>query len=484
MIAMRRVVVVLACLLATPAAAQSARDAQSFDLYAAIADGPPLTADAAAERAAARAPAIDEARALARASEASVSRARAAMLPRLELTASYVHADGFPDGRIGLGADPEALAAARMLAERVADPAARALWLGTLDQQQGGATIAIPRDRVAFGARVTWPASDVFFALLPALEAAEAGARARAHQLEASEALVRRSALEAYYQLARARGGLAVALEAERQAEARRAEIEAAVRAGFLTEADRLAAQARVASAAEAIASARAGVEIADAALRSLLDDADGPVYGIAEPLGEPGEAPGPLAPLVAAALRRRPELEALRARLAAQRAAGRAGDARGYPRVVLYGAADYANPNRYVIPPAQELSPSWEVGALLSWSPNDTLDAVHRGEESAAEAAAIEAQLAQLERAVRLEVRRAHAQLRAAREALVAARAAREAAEVAYESRLSQLRAGHATTADVFGAQGQLDAARLAELDAAVRVRLARAHLDYAVGR
>src|SRR5690606_25446391 len=133
-----------------------------------------------------------------------------------------------------------------------------------------------------------------------------------------------------YYQLARARGSLAVAVEAARQAEARRAEIEAAVRAGFLTEADRLAAEARVASAAEAIASARAGVEIADAALRSLLEDRDGPVYGIAEPMSEPGDGPGAIEPLIAAALRRRPELEALRARLEAQRAAGRAGDARG----------------------------------------------------------------------------------------------------------------------------------------------------------
>src|SRR5690606_23143849 len=93
-IAMPRLVVVgLACLLVTLAAAQTAPGAP-FDLYAAIADGPTLTADAAAERAAASAPGIDEARALSRASEASVSRARAAMLPRLELTASYAHVEG------------------------------------------------------------------------------------------------------------------------------------------------------------------------------------------------------------------------------------------------------------------------------------------------------------------------------------------------------------------------------------------------------
>ena len=66
---------------------------------------------------------------------------------------------------------------------------------------------------------------------------------------------------------------------------------------------------------------------------------------------------------------------------------------------------------------------------------------------------------------------------------ASAAARTAREAAEAAYESRLAQLRAGHATTAELFAAEGQLNAARFAELDAAVQLQLARTQLDYAIG-
>lgn len=458
--------------------------ARTFDLATAIADGPPMTAEQAAARALAASPTMEQARALGRAAEASVARARAAMLPRLELTASYAHIDGFADGEIGIGADPASLEAARMLAERVSDPAARTLWLGSLEQQSGTATIVIPRDRVGFGARLTWPVSDLFFAMMPALEAAEAGARARELSIEASQRGVQRSAREAFYQLARARGGLAVAQEAVRQAEAQRAQIEAAVRAGLMTDADRLSAEARVASTRQAVASAEAGVLVADAALRAMIDADDGAVYGVAEPLldGEV-DAPAPVAASTRRALAQRAEIQALRAQVDARRAATQATQASGYPHLMVYAGADYANPNRYQIPPRAEFTPSWEVGAMLTWSPNDTLGAAHQTDAMSAETAAVEAQITQLERAIGLEVRQAHARLGAARTSVAAARTAREATEAAYESRLAQLRAGHATTAELFAAEGQLNAARFAELDAAVQLQLARTQLEYAVG-
>lgn len=475
------VVFMLLVSAAAPAHAQA-----PFDLQAAIADGPPMTADRAAERARATSPSVARAQALARVSEVAVTRASEAMIPRLELTARYVHVDGFPDGQITTGGDPAELEAARMLAAQIGDPASRTLWLASLDRQaqNGAVSISIPRDQLAFSARLTWPVSDLFFAMLPALESAGAGSRARRHQVEATEAQVERSAREAFYQLARARGVLAVAQQAERQAEGQRERIDAAVRAGFLTEADRLAAEARVAAARQSIASAEAAVEIADAALRMLIGEDDGAVHGIAEPLLEEGaQGSDVLATLMARAVEQRPELEAVRETLVAQRAAARASDASGYPRVALFAGADLASPNRYIIPPNRDLQPSWEVGAALSWSPNDALMAARRGEELAAQYVATEAELDQLERAVRLEVRQAHASMTASLRSMEAARAALTAAEAAYAGREAQLRAGQATTADLFAAESELDRARLAVLEAAVQHRLARAALRYAIG-
>ncbi len=464
-----------------PAPAEAAPPAaeDDLDLAAAIADGPALSPAEAAARAVERSPDLARARALSRASEAAVSRARAAMLPRLDLSVSYQHVDGFPDGQIDLGADPDALAAARQLAQNISDPAARTLWLGQLESQSGGATIVIPRDRFAMGARLTWPVSDMFFAILPAVDAAEAGGRARAHQEAATAAGVRRSALEAYYQLARARGALAVSEEALRQAEGQRAQVEAAARAGFLTAADVAAVEARVAEVRGAIASARAGVAIADAGLRALLDAEPGPVFGVS--LQADADLGG--ATTDEEAIARRPELLAVRESLGAQRAAARAEDARGYPHLSLYASADLANPNRYQIPPRQEFQGSWELGAMLTWSPNDLLGAVHRGEELGGEQAATEAQLEALARMVRVELAQARAQREAARERVEAQAVHVRASEAAYASRLAQLRAGEATVADVLASESQLYRARLARLDAEVALQIAGVRLAHAGG-
>ncbi len=451
---------------------------ESFDLSAAIAQGPALSAERAAELAVQEAPSLDRARLLSQAAEASVARARAAMLPRLEFTAAYQHMDGFTDGEISLAGDPAALDAARALASTITDPAARTLWLGSIDSQANGtATIVVPRDRIAFSARLTWPVSDLFFSVLPAIDAAEAGVQAREHERAVAERGVRRSAREAYFTLAQARGALAVTEEAQRQTQAQLAQVEAAVHAGYLTEADRLAAEARVAEIAGALSSAQAGVEIADAVLRTLLGRPAGEPFGVTlEPV------PVRDADLTAA-VDTRPEIAALRAAIDAQRSVARVEEARGYPHLALFAGADYANPNRYQIPPEPVFTPSWELGAVLSWAPNDTLSAVHRVDQLSAERAAMEAQLEQLERMVRVEVAQANARSRAARRNIEAAHVAEAAATAAYESRMAQVRAGGATIADLFAAEGQLNRARLATLDAEVALRLAATLQAYAAG-
>jgi len=339
-------------------------------------------------------------------------------------------------------------------------------------------SIEIPRDRVSFSARLTWPVSDMFFAMMPAVEAAEAGAEAQELQAEAAAAGVRRSAREAYLTLVRARGALAVADEGLALSRAQLEQVQAAVRAGFMTDADRLGAEARVAELERARASAEAGVEIADAALRMLMNAEPGATFGVALDAVPDDASADP-----DAAVEARAEIRALRRGLDAQRAAARAEDARGYPHLALYAGADIANPNRYQIPPQQEFTPSWEMGVMLTWAPNDTLSAVHRGDELGGQQAATEAQITQLERMVRLEVTQGQAQLRAARRAIDAAHAAESAAQAAYESRLAQVRAGAATTAELFAAEGQLHRARLAALDAEVSLRLAATQLAYAAG-
>ncbi|MCC6876775.1 MAG: TolC family protein, partial [Sandaracinaceae bacterium] len=168
----------------------------SFDLEAAMREGPPMTEARAVELALANSTSAEQARAQTRAAQAQVAAARVAMVPRLELTARYSHVDGFPDGTIGL-MDPAAVEQARAAANRVTDPAARGLFLAQIDTQARGTSIAIPRDQIGFQARLTFPVSDLFFAMLPALESSEAALRAQRRRAEVADNDVRRMTREA-----------------------------------------------------------------------------------------------------------------------------------------------------------------------------------------------------------------------------------------------------------------------------------------------
>lgn len=440
-------------------AAQALTPEQPFDLTAAIASGPPLTAARAAERAVESAPSLERTAALTRAADAALSRARDQLLPRLELSARYTHIDGFPNGRI------------------------EGPSLPGLPVQSG--EIEIPRDQVALGARISWPVSDLFFAIAPAIDAARAGRRASEAQHEARLAQVRLQAQESFYALARARGVLAVAERAVEQARVQKSRIDASVAAGLRTAADASSAAARLAAAEQGVASAEAAVDVADASLRTLLQDGEGALYGIAEPLvGEDAPNPPAIPVLLEEARARRPELRALRDGISVQRHTTDATHASGYPHLAIYAGADYARPNRYVIPPKAEFQPSWEVGAALTYAPNDTLVARHRVRENQAQLDALAADLRELDRQLVLEVRRARAALVRSARVLEAARASESAASDAYARRLAELAAGEVTTADLFSAETELQRARLDVLDGAIEQRLASARLAYAIGR
>ncbi|MCA9617512.1 MAG: TolC family protein [Myxococcales bacterium] len=441
-----------------------------------------MTADRAAKLAVAASPSMAYARALSLEAEASVGLARTGLYPRLELEARYTHVDGFEDGQIDTGLSAEQLAAAQQLAQTVTDPAARQLWLNSLDAQ-GPVTFEIPRNQYAFEARILWPVSDVIFAVLPGIEAAEERVAATDHAQRATRSSVELRATEAFYTLAKARGTLAVAQASERVALAQRVEIQAAVDAGFLTMSDSLAATARVANAGRAVAAGEAAVAVSNGSLRLLIGVGTGPAFGVRDAVFYP-PAPREMRyrVLVKRALSRRADLAALRASLSSQRAATAAIDAAAYPHLGVFGGVTYANPNPLVIPPTAEFAPSWQVGAALTWSPNDLLTSVNRSDVHAAQRAATEARIQQQEMAVRIEVRQALEELRAAKKARVAADESVNANEAAHASRLAALRGGAATSTEVFAAAAELDHARLALLDAAVAQRMADAKLRHAV--
>jgi outer membrane protein TolC len=472
---------------AAPAGAEET-DALPFDLDAAIArGGRTLTAAEAVARALASAPRLDRARANLEAARAGAQATWIAFLPRVELTARYARIGGFEDGRISIGGGDVPVDQALALASTVEDPAARLLLTGMIEQQSSltGVTIETPRDQAGFRAGLTVPLTDYFLTILPSYRAAEAQARLEEARLAAEEAEVAATAAETFYRYAQARGGLAVAEEGLQLAEEARDQVTALARAGLGSEADRLSAEARVEAARSGVARARAGEIVSRAALLSLvaLPD-DGEPLALAEPLTAPLEPPPQVTDeLLRRAHSQRPEVRALRELVEAQDQVARATRAGHSPRVVLFAAGDYANPNQRVIPPEAEFTPSWEVGATLIWSPNDSIGATYRTRAARARRSAAAADLAALDDALRLQLLRAREDQVAALAVMAAATRRAEAALASREARLAELRSGQAVATELLEVELEVTRARLELLSAAVDLRVARARFDQALG-
>lgn len=481
---MRSTMLLLCLALLAPAAASAQADeAPRFDLTARLAEGErALDAREAVRLAIARSPRVEVTRMSIAAAEAGVRRATAALVPRLDLTARYAHVDGFPDGRIA-AADPASLDAARALAMTVTDPSARALFLGTIEAQATGSIIRIPRDQFGFAARLTVPVSDILLAVLPALHGAEARVRAEELRADAARRDVEMSALEAYYRYAEARGVLSVAMAARDRVTDRVAMVTALVDGGVLTGPDRASAEAALAQANEAVARAEGAVALSRVALGIAIGDAERSPLAVDAALTSLGVPEGDAAALEARALEERPELLALAESIRAQRELRSATEAGGYPHIGVYLGGDVSNPSQRVIPPRDEFVPTWEIGATLSWSPNDLATAIFAVEETDAAIARAEAEALIIEDAVRLELRQALEATIAARAALEAVQVTLSSAETAYASRRAQLSAGEGLLDDVENADLRVTEARLSELRARLELVVAEARLRHAVG-
>ena len=466
-------------LLPIVASAQEER----FDLTAHLAEGDrALDAHEVVRLAVEHSPRVEITRMSIAAAEAGVRRATAALIPRLDLTARYAHIDGFPDGRIG-AADPAAIDAARTIAMSVTDPAARTLFLGTIEAQAAGSTIRIPRDQFGFAARLTVPLSDILFAVLPALHGAEARVRAEELRADGAQRDVELSALEAYYRYAEARGVQAVATEARDRVAERLAMVSALLEGGVLTPPDRIAVEAALAHANETVARADGAVALSRVALALAIGDSSREPLAIDSALVSLGGPEGSIEELERRALDERPELLALTEAIRAQREGRTATEAGGYPHLGVYVGGDISNPSARIIPPRDEFIPVWEVGAVLTWAPNDLATAIFAAEEIDAQIARAEAERLLIEDAVRLELRQAFETRGSARIAVSSAEESLRSAEAAYEARRAQLGAGETVLDELESADLRVTEARLSLLRSQLELVVAEARLRHAVG-
>ena len=341
-----------------------------------------------------------------------------------------------------------------------------------------------PPDNYSLVASARWPVSELFFRVYPLLKASRSVADARSIEVEARIANADLTAREAFYGHARALATQLVAEQAVSQAEAQAAQAKLFVDAGTVAPVDLMTATARLESMRSALARARGSVAITRNSLATYMGIPTAEISAIRERVTALPDPPTTsVDELLQRGLEQRPELRAMRKTIGANNLLKNAERARGYPVLSVEGANLYGNPNPRYVPPEKAFHNSWEVGATLGWSPNNSLMGHQLSKRASAEVERSRSDLMALEDGVRIEVVQSFEDFKAATEAARASEEQRKAAEESYRVRLATYRVGAGAQIELLEADLALSRARLEHINAVLDARIALARLARATG-
>jgi outer membrane protein TolC len=439
-----------------------------------------LTPALVAARAARLSPSVRRRRAELDAAAARVDQARLAYFPTVSLAASYTRVS--PANNV-------------VILARCPDDARLYCSLTPDEYEEAGRppTAGFPpqlvpqfENRYGIVASLVVPVSDYPLRIWRGAAAAGHLERARELDLVLEQRLAAVNAKLDLYGWVAARAQVASATLEIEEAILQAEEAEALARAGLASRADVLALEARRAEAERLAAEATAAHAFAEARLRAALGAAAEERLGIGFSVLSARRTPPerPTDELRAQARARRPELRALDETVRALEQERATAVARYAPRLDAFANAQLQNPNPRQLPMRAEWTGSWDLGAQLSWTLNDTLRAPADVAEAAARVRAATEQRAELERAIDVEIAQVRADAERAAASIAASEKGVAAARAALAARRELFRAGESSGVEIATALTELGRARLAWIRAHVDALAARARLDYAMGR
>ncbi|MGB5348732.1 MAG: TolC family protein [Polyangiales bacterium] len=442
---------------ATPKMAPSAPSADPANDAAAealrslyVPDG--LTSDEAVQRVVATSPDMERTKALLKEAKGGALQAMSGLVPRLELIGRYSRLSP------------------------VDNPTFEVPGLGSL-------TFPSLTQQFASDATLLYSFTQSLAESMPAYRAAKKNKVAAQYQIQAENNNVAFDGRQAYYEYARAEAGLAVANFALEAAVSQRKETEALVSAGSAARVDLMRVQAQEEAARVAVEQAKLGVAVAARSLQALMHTEGLPSLG--EDLSEPvtGFPTGTEQTLQERAYRNRPDLLALRTYVDATSHQLKSANGGRLPDFLLRASAEYSNPNFRVVPQEKRFVGTWEVGAVIRWAPNDTINAQGRSRQLQAQLQRAYADVDQLEIAVRVEVAQGYHGMLAAQSAIESARLGLNASREGYRVTREQLQAGIVNTTTLLQAQSELIRAQVDVVESAIGLRIAKATLLRAIG-
>ncbi len=430
-----------------------------------------LTAEAVGTRAAATSWNARASEENLRGAAARVDEAWSAFLPRLTGAAKYTRLSEFtppsiafltPQQCAGLGIPPTGCASLT-----------------------GGVSFPLVFDNWVLQAGIVVPISDYLARTDQNYTAATHSQEAARWDIVSTRAASLANGKSAYYTWLRARGAVIVATQAlnDQRTHLRDARNQFAV--GNASKADVLRAETAVASAELTVERAKNLMDLSEKQLKVAIHAGDEESLLLGESLEGPlPPVQGNLKQMTVEALASRPEVKSADANAAAARQQAAAARSGRYPNLSAFADATYANPNPRVFPQTSSWFPTWDVGAQLTWSPNDILLANGSAADATSRAAAIEANKNNVRDGIEVEVTQAWQAVHEADFAIDASTREQTSAAEAYRVARELFNNGRGTSTTLTDAETDLTRSRLDLLNAKTDARVARVRLDHALGR
>jgi outer membrane protein TolC len=429
-----------------------------------------LTAEQVATRSADTSPSVMATQENLRAAAARVDEAWALFLPRLSALGRYTRLSEFTPPNLGtLIAAPPGIAAVSSLGQLIPYPF----------------SFPIIVDQWLLQGTINVPISDYFLRIDQNYSSATHSQDAARWDLAGSRATASANGKVTYYTWLRSRGAYAVAVQSLNDQLTHLRDARNQFAAGNASKADVLRAETAVASAGLALENAKNLSDLSEKQLRVAIHVGDDVSLAPAEDL----EAPVPPAPadvkrLTSEALVSRAEVKSADLNAKAARKQVDAAKAGRYPTIGAFGDAILGNPNPRIFPPSQTWFPTWDVGAQITWSPNDLLMAGGTVAEAEARVAAIEANKNVVRDGIEVEVTQAWQGVKVADFSIETSLRELASATEAYRVQRELFNNGRGTSTTLTDAETELTRARLDLLNARADARIARTRLDHALGR
>jgi outer membrane protein TolC len=422
--------------------------------------------------------------------QAKVDEAFVAFFPKVTLAAQAVHLsnvnNAFPGGLVATPNTPAA--GTHPFAKIGACPGG-----GQCVVDQKGAPLVINQlaiplvpDQYAITGSINVPVSDYLLRLSQGYAAASHGETAKRLEADAEALGASVDGRISYLNWVHGRGQTVVAHQAVEAAAAHVVDAKHAFDAGLVSKADVMRLEAQVASAEQVEAQAQALEAVAAEQLRIVMGaPPDKPLALGTDILHQTAALPPEdILVLNDRALKRRLEIRALDETIYSLKKVEDVAAAGYLPRLDAFADGLLGNPNPRYFLETQTWNFTWEIGARLSWTVNDTFTAIGQVNEAKARTRQVVEQRAQIRDALRVEVASASSDARRAVVTLDAAERGIAAAEESLRVRRELFKNGKATSVDLIDAENEATRARLARLDAHIGMLVAKARLDHAVGR